>query len=127
MPVAEIWSDIHSRIPVDARGSIKKVINVDAVISSIDNILRTRPSERVMLPSFGAGMQDLVFETTSEDSYDSLADTIKTAIETWDDRVIINSIDFYTEPDQNLLTVKMFFAIRGYDRIFEYSTALLGE
>lgn len=127
MAVIEIWSDIHSRIPIDARGSIKKVINVDAVITSIDNILRTRPGERVMLPSFGAGLQDLVFETTSQDAYDNLADAIRTAIETWDDRVIINSIDFQTKPDSNLLTVKMFFAIRGYDRIFEYSNVLMGE
>jgi phage baseplate assembly protein W len=127
MPVTEIWSDIHSRVVVDARGSIKKVVNVDSVITSIDNILRTRPGERVMLPSFGAGMQDLVFESTSQDVYDSLADAIKTAIERWDDRVIINSVDFFTVPDQNLLTVKMFFGIRGYDKIFEYSTALMGE
>lgn len=127
MTVPVIWSDIHSRIPIDARGSIKVVENIDSIISSIDNILRTRPGERVMLPSFGAGMQDLVFESTSQSIYDNIADTIRSAIESWDDRILINSIDFYTTPDQNLLTVKMFFAVRGYDRIFEYSTALMGE
>jgi len=122
----KIWSDIHSAIRVDARGSIKVVENVDAIKTSIDNILRTRPGERVMLPSFGAGLQDLVFETTLQEVYDDLADGIKEAIEAWDDRVIVNSVDFVTEPDQNLLTVKMSFAVRGYDRIFQYSASLMG-
>lgn len=122
-----IWSDIHSQVRVDARGSIKVVTNVEAVISSIDNILRTRPGERVMLPTFGAGMQDLVFELTSQSAFDNLAYKIRTSIEQWDDRVIIQSIDFSTDPDRNLLTVKMLFAIRGYDEIFTYSTSLLGE
>lgn len=124
--ISEIWSDVHSNITLDARGGIKKDVNVDAVISSIDNILRTRPGERVMLPQFGAGMSDLVFEPTDPDIYDEIEDRLKRSITTWDDRVSIDSVSFQVEADKNTVTVKMSFAIRGYDRIFPYSLTLVG-
>lgn len=124
--IGEVWSDIHSNIVLDARGGIKKVTNVDSVISSIDNILRTRPGERVMLPLFGAGLADLVFEPTNPDIYDEVRDNLIRSIETWEDRVTINSVDFQVEADKNTVTIKMSFAVRGYDEIFEYSTSLVG-
>lgn len=124
--VGEIWSDIHSSITVDARGSIKKAVNVDAVISSIDNILRTRPGERVMLPTFGAGMSDLLFEPTDLNAYDDIEDRLRRSIAVWDDRVNINNVSFEVDADRNQVTVKMSFAIRGYEQIFEHSTVLMG-
>lgn len=122
----ELWSDLHHNLVTDAQGSIKKAINVDAVKTSIDNILRTRRGERVMLPSFGAGLTDMLFEGIDEDAFDDLGDEIREAIEMWDDRVLINSINFFAVPDRNEVTLKISFGIKGYDKIFEFSTALSG-
>lgn len=126
MAVPEIWSDIHSNIIVDAKGAIKKVTNIDAVIGSIDNILRTHPGERLMLAEFAGGIQDLVFEPAHPENFDDIADRVKREVEIWDPRVMVRSIDFKTEPDIHTVTLIMLFAIRGYDEIFEYSTALRG-
>lgn len=124
--IPEVWSDLHHNISVDAQGAIKKAINVDAVKSSIDNILRTRPGERVMLPTFAAGLQDLVFEPTKQEIYNRVADRIRTAINTWDPRVIVQTIGFTVDADNSTVTIEMIFAIRGYDQIFEHSTTLTG-
>lgn len=126
MAIPTVWSDIHSSVTTDAKGSIRKAINVDAVITSIDNILRTRPGERIFRPEFGAGIQSLLFYPTLQELYDSIANRIRDAIEVWDDRVIINSINFQAKPDSNLLTIQMIFSVRGYDKVFEYNTNLKG-
>ncbi len=126
MAIPEVWSDLHPSIITDAKGAIKKVINVDAVIGSIDNILRTHPGERLMLAEFAAGLQDLVFEPALPENFDDIANRVKREVELWDPRVMVRSIDFKTEPDIHTVTLIMFFAIRGYDQIFEYSTALRG-
>ena len=124
MAIREIWSDLHYNLETDFQGSIKKVINVDAVITSIDNILRTRRGSRVMLPQFGSGISSLLFEPASKETVDKISDEIKEAINAWDSRVIINSIEFKTYPDRNIVDIKIFFAVRGYDEIFEYSNSI---
>lgn len=126
MASPEVWSDIHPNIVVDAKGAIKKSINIDAIMGSIDNILRTHPGERLMLAEFAAGLQDFVFEPAHPENFDDVANRIKREVEIWDPRVIVRSIDFKTEPDIHTVTLIMLFAIRGYDQIFEYSTALRG-
>lgn len=127
MAIPEVWSDLHPTLQVDAQGSIRKMVNVDAVKVSIDNILRTRKGERVMLRNFGAGIQDLVFENTTSDIYDEASAIIKDEIEIWDSRILVRSIDFKAYPDRNTVEVKMVFGIRGYAEIFEHTTALIGE
>lgn len=127
MGTPEVWSDLHHNIKIDAHGSVKKVINIDAIKTSIDNILRTRPGERVMLPTFAAGLQDLVFEGCNEATYDRIADQIREHVTLWDDRVIVNTINFQVSPDKNQMTVVMTFQVKGYDQIFEHSTSLSGE
>lgn len=126
MSYPEIWSDIHHNIDVDAQGSIRKVINIDAVKTSIDNILKTRPGERVMLPTFAGGIQDLVFEPTKPFVYDRIADRIKSAINIWDDRILIESINFEIDADHNAVAILFKFAIKGYANIFEHSVNLTG-
>ena len=124
MAVPEVWSDIHQNIEIDAKGAIRTVRNIDAVKTSIDNILRTIPGERVMLPQFAAGIQDLLFEPTDERAYSRIADRIRDAVNIWDDRVVVQKIDFILNSDQSQVSIKMEFAIKGYDQIFTQQTII---
>jgi len=60
------------------------------------------------------------------DTFDEIVDLIKDSIQAWDDRIILNSVDIYVDPDNNSVTFKIFFSIRGYEQVFEYSTELIG-
>lgn len=120
----EVWSDLHHSLKTDARGSIKKVINIESVKTSIDNILRTSKGTRVMLRSFGTDLKGILFENINADLTDMLEDEIRESINIWDNRVIVNSIDFKTDADRNLVTVLVKFTIRGYDEIFSFSTVV---
>lgn len=124
MPIEEVWSDIHHSITTDAQGNVRKAINVDAVKTSLDNILGTRLGERPMLRSFGSRLGSLLFENLDEVFLDSISSEIRDTIEIWEDRIIINAIDFKVLPDENTLDIFMSFSIRGYEDIFEHSISL---
>lgn len=119
-----IWSDLHPSLSKDTQGNIRISENVDAVIGAIDNILRTRRGERVMLPEFGSDLSDMVFELADQDLFDRFSSKLMETLSSWDDRVIVNSINARIHPDSNLVDLKISFSIRGYDKVFEYSSTL---
>ena len=121
---SEIWSDLHQSIKTDAQGSIKKVINIEAVKTSIDNIMRTSKGERVMLRDFGSDLKGMLFENISDSLVDMAADEIRNAITIWDNRIIINAVNFETNADRNEITVSIRFIVRGYDEIFSLDTVV---
>jgi hypothetical protein len=125
--VGEIWSDLDGRLNRDALGQIRRAVNVDAVMTSIDNILRTSPGERVMLPQFGCSLRSVLFENMNSAVLTHLSRQIKNAIELWDDRVEIVEVNMYQEPDMNTVSVKVSFIISGQARIYEYVTSVKGE
>lgn len=120
----EIWSDLHHNLVLDAQGSIKKVINIDAVKTSIDNILRTAKGERVMLRDFGSDLKGMLFENMNNNLADMIADDIKKSINLWDNRVIVNSISFEMFPDRNEVKIMIKFGIRGFPDIFSMSSVV---
>ena len=125
--IGTIWSEIDHRFTQDSQGNLKIAENVAAVMSSIDNILRTRKGERVMLPTFGSNLMDAVFEPMNDTILKYLSRDIKVTIERWDDRVIIDDIQIYSDPDQASIAVTILFGIKGHGNIYKYSASIRGE
>lgn len=125
--IGAIWSDLDHRLVLDAQGEIKIAINMQAVMSSIDNILRTSRGERVMLPEFGSMLRNIVFEQIDDDLVDFISRDIKDVIEIWDDRINVKEISFLSEPDENSISLQLSFVIRGYNQIFKYVAPIQGE
>jgi hypothetical protein len=118
-PVAPIiWSDLDPAIVPDVQGNLMVDANVQAVIGSIQNIIQTSPGERVFLPQFALGMQNLVFEPVKSSLLSRYADRIKASVETWDPRVTIAGVDFNTDPDANAVSLMVRFNILGYTQTF---------
>lgn len=125
--ISEVWSEIDPRFIPDGQGRLKRVVNVEAVIAGIDNILRTRKGERVMLPSFGSILPDIVFEPLNSTAIKLISRTLKEEVEHWDNRVIVENVEVYTNPDESSLSIKLFFRVRGFSNIFKYETEIRGE
>ena len=126
MAVETIWSDIHHALIVDSQGAIKVVENIQSVITSVANILRTHKGERVMLPTFGGGMNDAMFESMDKDLFDLFSEGIRREIEAWDNRVSVDSVSIKLEHTKNSMSVRVIFTIIGYDDIFEQTVNLVG-
>lgn len=124
MALPEVWSDLDHKIIHDSRGAIKKVVNVDSVVTSIDNILGTRQGERVMLPEFASTIGDMLFEPIDDNLLDFMAREVKRVIERWDDRVKVTSVNFTSDPDRNTVHMNIQFRVGGYEQIFEYQKRL---
>lgn len=125
--INEIWSDLDHRLVQDAQGALKKVINVQAVLTSVDNILRTSKGERVMLPEFGSSLKDMVFESMNSSLIDLLSRGLKDEIEMWDDRVSVTQLQYLSEPDNNAVIIVVSFVIKGYYKIFKQEVSIKGE
>lgn len=125
MPVPiEIWSDLHQSITSDAQGNLRKVINIDSVRTSIDNILGTARGERVFLPEFAIGLRGMVFEPISPSLVNRLSNEIKSSIEIWDPRVTVIGTDFKEDTDNNYVEITIRFNIKGYTENFSTSTVI---
>lgn len=122
-----VWSELDHRLIQDSQGQLKLVENVAAVMSSIDNILRTRKGERCYLPEFGSSLMDAVFEPMDDTLLKYLSRGVKTEIERWDDRVIIDDVLIYSDPDQGSVSVTILFGIKGDRNIYKYQSQIRGE
>jgi hypothetical protein len=122
-----VWSELDHRLIQDSQGNIKLAENVAAVMSSIDNILRTRKGERCYLPEFGSNLMDAVFEPLDDTILKYLSRDLKTTIEKWDDRVIVDDMQLYPDPDQGALSITVVFSIKGQSGLYEYHTAIKSE
>ena len=120
----EIWSDLHQSLTSDAQGNLRKSVNVEAVRTSIDNILGTSPGERVFLPSFALGLHDLVFEPIDRNMANRMSNNIKERIEFWDPRVEVVGVNFKEDSDNNYVELAVNFRIKSYTEVFNYSTVI---
>ena len=67
--------------------------NDESVREVIRNILLTRPGERLMRPSFGAGLLDFIHQPNNQTTRNLMAGVIRKAIEQWETRVSVSSVD----------------------------------
>ena len=126
--IGVIWSDLDPRIVPDGQGDIKIVENVASVMGSIDNILRTRRGERVMLPEFGSSLGSMVFENIDSTMIKFIAHEVKESIERWDNRVSVEQVRVVTEPNRSAVSIVVKFKIKGYgSSIFKHAILMRGE
>jgi phage baseplate assembly protein W len=92
-------------INVDARGRLSWSSGPDRIRDAIWIVLRTVVGERVMRPTFGAGVQDFVFQSNSPAVRADLAAAIKTALLNWEPRIELANVRVdtaETDPEQRL-------------------------
>jgi phage baseplate assembly protein W len=110
----ERWSDIDPKFKTDARGNIAIAYEVNAVFSSIDNILFTYKRERPMRPNLFSSLRSLVFQHVDKAEAVSTANEIKDLLESNDNRIRVNTVSFKTSPDQLVIGVDIWIVIKGF-------------
>ena len=74
-------------IKVNARGGLDWSEGPDRIRDAIWIVLKTSLGERVMLPSFGAGVDGFVFQPNSAATRAALVQAIRTALVRWEPRI----------------------------------------
>jgi phage baseplate assembly protein W len=87
------------------------------VRQNLRNLMLTNPGERVMVPNFGAGLRQFLFENNTFEIQSNISDRIESQIETYMPFVKIERIDFSEVQDSlepnygNLLSIRIFYGV----------------
>jgi uncharacterized protein len=74
----------------------------ESVREVMQNILLTRPGERLMRPAFGAGLRSFVHQPNNETTRALISDAARRAIERWETRVSVEEVTVL--PDRERLS-----------------------
>ena len=97
--------------PNPITGDVAKVKNVTSVKRGIHNILMTENNERLFQPEVGSGLKNLLFEQMSDLTAQLLEDEVRSAIDAWENRAQIISIEVFPEEEYNRYRVAVIFRI----------------
>lgn len=92
-------------ITKDALGYFHSQDDIDQIKSDLLILLLTNPGERVMLPEFGTGLRDLIFEPNDGALQNKARDLIINAIRTWEPRISVEQVDVLSSVDETSLNV----------------------
>jgi len=83
----------------------------DAVKANLLNFILTGKRERVMNPTFGSGVRDLIFEQQTDDLTDQVEDLIIGGVEVYFPQVQINDLNVVQSPDNYTVTIYLNYSV----------------
>jgi phage baseplate assembly protein W len=91
---------------------------LEKIKQSIWLILSTAPGERQMMPEFGCGIHDLLFEpNTANNLRGQTARRVTEALARWESRIEVLDVQVETTPEQrNYLRIRIEFRVRSTNR-----------
>lgn len=91
--------------------SVSSSLEHEHIKESILQILQTSPGERLMNPEFGSRLKELVFENNTSVLKTLLRYHIGKALERWEKRIQITSIEFGSSSDDNTIHVLLSYVV----------------
>ena len=92
---------------------------------AIQIILLTSRGERVMLPEFGAGLRDFVFEPNSDQTRSRIEESVRKSLVDWEPRIDLERVQV-TPGDgaPNLVLIHVDYVVRAtnsfYNRVYPF-------
>ncbi len=106
-------------IRINAKGGLDWSTGPDRIQAAIWIVLSTSLGERLMRPTFGAGIKDYVFESNSDMVRARLETAIQNALTEWEPRIQLVSVQASASPDQDsLVLVSIDYQIRDTNELY---------
>ena len=106
-------------VRINAKGGLDWSTGPDRIQAAIWIILSTSLGERLMLPDFGAGIKDYVFESDSALVRAQLEAVITKALTQWEPRIQLVSVQATQSPEQDsLVLVNINYQIRDTNELY---------
>jgi uncharacterized protein len=106
-------------IKINAKGGIDWSEGPGRISDAIWIIVKTALGERVMRPTFGAGVNDYVFQSNSFVTRTKLVTAIKSALVQWEPRIELGQVQAQpvaNEPSQVLISIE--YRLRTTNELF---------
>ncbi|RYF88909.1 MAG: baseplate assembly protein [Caulobacteraceae bacterium] len=103
--------------PIDAVGGKVAMKSDAALISqSIGLILSTSRGERVMEPTFGCDLKQMVFEANNAQSIHLADHAVRSALQQWEPRIKVSNVAASVDPDnRDVLLISIDYVIRAFN------------
>jgi len=108
-------ASISVRLPLslddtDGFGMIKQVRAM--VNQNLKMLILTNPGERTMIPEFGVGIKQFLFESFESDVYSRIDNRIRAQVQEFMPIVTVEEVNFYSlEPDSNKVSFRLVYSI----------------
>jgi hypothetical protein len=88
-----------------SRGILAQKVGVDQIKADLLQLLLTNPGERVMLPTYGTPLRELIFEPNDNNLLNNARQMISNAILTWEPRIVVTQLEVTNNPPKTSLNV----------------------
>jgi hypothetical protein len=106
-------------IKVNAKGGLDWSSGPARIQAAIWIILSTSPGERLMLPTFGAGIKDYAFESNSRVACARLQTAVQKALTQWEPRIQVVSVQATPSMEQDsLVLISISYQIRNTNDLY---------
>ena len=102
-----------------AAGRLLTVTGDDKIRQGLALVLETAVNERQMLPEFGCGVHDLVFEANTELLRNAVRDKVRRALTRWEPRVDVLDVRVEAPADaRNYLLIRVDYRVRANNAFY---------
>lgn len=107
------------------RGSLHMAYYEEDIDQAIGIIVETARRERVMLPSFGAGLSAHVFSSNSSHTHRRIENEIEGALRDWEPRITVERVRAQAaQSEANRINIEIDYVVRRtnafYNRVFPF-------
>ena len=89
--------------------------NERAIVRSVRNLVETIPSERFFDPNLGTSIREMLFDNFSGSSVMIIEDMVRNTVRNYEPRVGDIGVEVDASPDNNSISVKVLFDIKGLE------------
>ena len=112
----DIFTDIDYRLNTKNK-DIKLSLNAEAINNSIRNILLTPKYSVPGNPEFGSNLGDVLFEQMDEVTFILIEQIVRTEIERWEHRILLNAVNISYNKDYQQVIAKLNYTIIATNEI----------
>lgn len=107
--------------PAFSSGGVEMLEQVDDIASSLEILLTTMPGERTMLPDYGCGMDELVFESLDTRMKTLMADKIESAILYYESRIEVETVNLDDSRElEGVVLIEVVYKVKATNSRFNF-------
>lgn len=118
------YKDIDLSFTAKPNGEIYTKRDAAAVKQAVKNLILTNHFEKPFLPFFGGNIRDLLFDLADEDIEEDVEDRIIQAINIYEPRAAVRTVNVKSDPDRNNLNVYIEFQVINTTEVVTLATTL---
>jgi len=125
--LSDEWKDVDNLFRVDGKGFLKERKGVDAVVCGVENVILTRPGERVMRPDFGCYVYRYLFAPLHPTTGRLIGVEVMKAVNDWERRAEIGNIEVVVDEKLGAYGLNMQVVIKDIGEVVEVVRILVRE